>query len=180
MSKKTKTPALLTRADIEEIAAQADARIGRVVSHLCSALLISAGALAAVVLLALYFGLVVIASIMTAVCAVTVTLYLFVRLWPSSSAVARPGASLAPAEEPAPSEVLAPGASRHRVLWTLRQLARRQEQFHISGRAAERVARIVRFVMKSDGRPLSTPRRNGPPAKETLVSRNRVGKGTSA
>ena len=45
--------------------------------------LMAVAALGVVFIAALWLGLVVIASVLIAVCLVTVTLYLFVRLWPT-------------------------------------------------------------------------------------------------
>jgi hypothetical protein len=151
-AKTTKTPTPLTRADIEKIAAEADARMGRVAGKLRAVLLIAAAALGTIVTATLYLGLIVIASVLIAVCLVTVTLYLFVRLWPGAGPAAKPSPVPAPATETTPlavaeAEVEAP---KHRILWALREMAQRQDDFRISGRAAERFARTIRFVMKSE------------------------------
>ena len=69
-----KTPVLLTRKDIEEMAAEADARISRLAKSLCSVLLMAVAALGVVFIAAVWLGLVVIASVLIAVCLVTVTL----------------------------------------------------------------------------------------------------------
>jgi hypothetical protein len=134
----------LTRADIEQIAAEADARMGRVAGRLRAVLLVAIAAFSTVLAATLYLGMIAVASVLIAVCLITSTLYLFVRLWPGAG--------------PAPSPVLPPPAAivdatpretRYRVLWALHEMARRQDDFRISGRAAERFARTIRFLMKN-------------------------------
>ena len=147
-----KTPDLLTRKDIEQMAAEADERISRLAKSLCSVLLMAVAALGVVFIAALWLGLVVIASVLIAVCLVTVTLYLFVRLWPASPGT-RPEPAALPIAEPETVPILdVPGASKSRVLWTLREMGKRQDGFKISGRSAERFARTIRFILKADNR----------------------------
>ena len=148
-----KTPDLLTRKDIEQMAAEADERISRLAKSLCSVLLMAVAALGVVFIAALWLGLVVIASVLIAVCLVTVTLYLFVRLWPTPPPGTRPEPAALPIGEPETVPVLdVPGAPKSRILWTLREMGKRQEGFKISGRSAERFARTIRFILKAENR----------------------------
>ena len=134
------------------MAAEADERISRLAKSLCSVLLMAVAALGVVFIAALWLGLVVIASVLIAVCLVTVTLYLFVRLWPASPGT-RPEPAALPIAEPETVPILdVPGASKSRVLWTLREMGKRQDGFKISGRSAERFARTIRFILKADNR----------------------------
>lgn len=149
-TKNKKTPAPLTRADIEQIAAEADARMGRAARKLRAVLLIAVAALVIVFIATLYLGLILIASTLIAVCLVIVTLYVFVRLWPGAGPTVRPSPVPGQTTEIASTAVTDPGAPKHRLLWALREMALRQDNFRISGRAAERFARTIRFVMKSE------------------------------
>ena len=151
-SKDKKPPLPLTRADIEQIAAEADARMGRVAGRLRAVLLIAIAAFGVVLAATLYLGLIAIASILIAVCLITATLYLFVRLWPGAGPATRPSPVLPPTPEPTSAVVVdtTPRESKHRILWALRAMAQRQDDFLISGRAAERFARTIRFIMKSE------------------------------
>lgn len=150
-SKNKKPPAPLTREDLAQIAAEADARMGRVAQKVRAVLVGIVVALTVLLAATLYLGLIAVASILIAVCLITVTLYLFVRLWPGAGPAARP--SPLPSPTPTPDAVpvaaeAAPRESGHRVLWALRAMARRQDDFLISGRAAERFARTIRFILK--------------------------------
>ncbi|MBI2951895.1 hypothetical protein HYY27_07370 [bacterium] len=151
-SKDKKPPAPLTRADLEQIAAEADARMGRVAQKVRAVLVGIVAALMVVLAATLYLGLIAVASILIAVCLITVTLYLFVRLWPGAGPAARPSPipPSTPEITPAATVEAAPRESRYRVLWALRAMARRQDDFLISGRAAERFARTIRFILKGE------------------------------
>ena len=151
-SKAKKAPAMLTREDLSQIAADADARMGRVGRKVKAILKVTFAALMVVLAATLYLGLIAAASVLVAVCLVTFTLYLFVRLWP--------GVAPSPPRPPSVSEPVAqalpvvsddaPRAAKHRILWSLREMSRRQDDFIISGRAAERFARTIRFVLKNE------------------------------
>ncbi|OGG53989.1 MAG: hypothetical protein A3F84_04830 [Candidatus Handelsmanbacteria bacterium RIFCSPLOWO2_12_FULL_64_10] len=148
-SKNKKPPTPLTREDLAQIAAEADARMGRVAQKVRAVLVGIVAALMVVLAATLYLGLIAVASILIAVCLITVTLYLFVRLWPGAGPAARPSPIPPPTPEATPAAVdAAPRESRYRVLWALRAMARRQDDFLISGRAAERFARTIRFILK--------------------------------
>lgn len=144
-----KWPTPLTRADIEQIAAEADARMGRVAGRLRAVLLVAIAALGVVLVATLYLGLMAIASVLVAVCLIAGTLYLFVRLWPGVGPATRPSPALPAPPEAAPVVSPLPRESKYRILWALRAVAQRQDDFRISGRAAERFARTIRFIMKS-------------------------------
>ncbi len=150
-SKDKKAPAMLTREDLSQIAAEADARMGRVGRRVKAVLRAIFVALVVVLAATLYLDLIAIASVLVAVCLVTFTLYLFVRLWPGVVPSApRPPSVAEPVVQAFPVVADdAPRAAKHRILWSLREMSRRQDDFIISGRAAERFARTIRFVLKS-------------------------------
>ena len=147
-----KPPAPLTREDLAQIAAEADARMGRVAGKLRAVLLVAIAAFSIVLAATLYLGMIAIASVLIAICLITATLYLFVRLWPGAGPAARPSPILSPPPEPTPAAILdaTPRESRYRVLWALHEMAKRQDDFRISGRAAERFARTIRFLLKNE------------------------------
>jgi hypothetical protein len=145
-----KSPALLTREDLAQIAAEADARMGRVAGRLRAVLLVAVAALGVVLAATLYLGLIAVASVLVAVCLIIVTLYLFVRLWPGASPSASPVPLPPPAPEATPVVSPLPRESKYRILWALRAMSQRQDDFRISGRAAERFARTIRFLMKGE------------------------------
>lgn len=150
--KDKQAPALLTREDLSQIAAEADARMGRVGRRVKAALRTLFAALVIVLAATLYLDLIAVASVLVAVCLVTFTLYLFVRLWPGvAPSGPRPPSVAEPVAQALPAVADdAPRAAKHRILWSLREMSRRQDDFIISGRAAERFARTIRFIMKKD------------------------------
>ncbi len=151
-SREKKPSAPLTREDLAQIAAEADARMGRVAGKLCTVLLVAIAAFGIVLAATLYLDMIAVASVLIAVCLITATLYLFVRLWPGAGPAARPSPVLPPIPEPTPVPLTdsTPRESRYRVLSALHEMARRQDDFRISGRAAERFARTIRFVLKNE------------------------------
>lgn len=145
----------MTREDLAQIAAEADAHMGRIGRRIKAALKVIIASLVVILALTLYLGFIAVASVLVAVCLVTFTLYLFVRLWPGVSPAAPPRPSVLDRPSPIPTAVAEeiPRAARFRIVWSLRELSRRQDSFHISGRAAERFARTIRFILRSNPNP---------------------------
>lgn len=106
-------------------------------------------------LAALYYGLLVVGSMLISIFLVAITLYFFLKLWPED-----------PKPEPKPERVYQPqvlalrrpamvsavrldGPPKARAMIALREMVRRQESFQISQQGAEAFAKTIRFMLRS-------------------------------
>lgn len=102
---------------------------------------------------AAFLGLFVVASTLVSIVLISLTLYLFLRLWPEEE---RPRNSTAriSEEKVEPKTAMVPavrlnGHPRSRFLIALKEVARRQETFRISPQGAERFAKTIRYLLRA-------------------------------
>jgi hypothetical protein len=104
---------------------------------------------------AAYYGLLVAASTLISVFVVLLTLYLFLRFWPEEEPVTRRTLEPAPAAPAPPRQakvqaVHADGPPWIRFMIALKDVVRRQDAFRLSPQGAERFARTIRYILRSD------------------------------
>jgi|SaaInl7_200m_RNA_FD_contig_21_1391402_length_1228_multi_15_in_0_out_0_2 hypothetical protein len=101
---------------------------------------------------AAYYGLLVAASTLISVFFVLLTLYLFLRFWPEEEPIVRRTPEPAPAapRQAKVQAVQANGPPRVRFMVALKDVVRRQDAFRLSPQGAERFARTIRYILRSD------------------------------
>lgn len=104
----------------------------------------------------LYYGLVVVGSMLISIFLVAVTLYFFLRFWPEDpKPVVSTGSANPAAARPKPQRSAMVSAMRRdappkaRAVIALRDMVRRQESFQISQQGAEAFAKTIRFMLRS-------------------------------
>ena len=114
--------------------------------------LVVAAGLGAVAIGAAYFGLFVVASTFGSIVFVALTVYAFLRYWPDDEPLATPDRPPVSVEEQ-PRQVAVPvvgisGAPKTRFLFAIREIARRQDDYKISQKGAERFAKVIRYMLR--------------------------------
>jgi len=101
-----------------------------------------------------YLGVVLLGSVLISIALVMITLYLFIRFWPEEEASPVLERASAPRQAASPramvSVVRADGPPKHRVVMALRDLVRKEGQIRLSPQGAERFARTIRFILRSE------------------------------
>ena len=104
----------------------------------------------------LYYGLVVVGSMLISIFLVAVTLYFFLRFWPEDpKPVVSEGSAKPVSTRPRPPRSAMVSAMRRdappkaRAVIALRDMVRRQESFQISQQGAEAFAKTIRFMLRS-------------------------------
>ena len=116
--------------------------------------LVLAIGLSGVAAAAAYYGLFVVAASFASIVFVAFTLYAFLRSWPEDEPLKlRPPSKEALVEEESARQVAVPvvqlnGAPRTRFMSALKEIARRQDDYKISKRGAERFAKVIRYMLQ--------------------------------
>ena len=102
---------------------------------------------------AAFLGLFVVASTLVSIVLLSLTLYLFLRLWPEEERSPSSAAEISE-EKPRPKSAVIPvvrldGPPRRRFMMALKEIARRQDGFRISPQGAERFAKTIRYVLRA-------------------------------
>jgi len=105
-------------------------------------------------LMAFYYGLLAVGSILVSSFSVTFTLYFFLKFWPQDprpkpAQVVYPAKSKAPQRPAMVSAMRVDGPPKARAMMALREMVRRQESFKISQQGAEAFAKTIRFMLRS-------------------------------
>jgi predicted lipid-binding transport protein (Tim44 family) len=104
---------------------------------------------------ALYYGLLVVSSMLISIFLVAFTLYFFLRFWPEDPKPVVPAPSKTISASPKPRRPAMVSAMRKdappkaRAVIALRDMVRRQESFQISQQGAEAFAKTIRFMLRS-------------------------------
>ena len=101
------------------------------------------------------FGLLVAASTLISIFVVLLTLYMFIRYWPeeepASSRPLKPApVAPGPRRQARVAAVRVDGPPRIRFMIALKDVVRRQDAFRLSPQGAERFARTIRYILRSD------------------------------
>ena len=105
---------------------------------------------------AFYYGLLPIGSMLMSIFLVSFTLYFFIRWWPEEDERPAPVSVVTPVAESPPKPgramvqaVRLDGPPKVRCMMALREMVRRQETFQISQQGAEAFAKTIRFMLRA-------------------------------
>ncbi len=105
---------------------------------------------------AFYYGLLPVGSMLMSIFLVSFTLYFFIRWWPEEDERPTPAPVSAPVVAPVPKPgramvqaVRLDGPPKVRCMMALREMVRRQETFQISQQGAEAFAKTIRFMLRA-------------------------------
>ena len=105
---------------------------------------------------ALYYGLLVVGSMLISIFLVAITLYFFLRFWPEDPKPVAPqvrSRAISQRSKPQRSAMVSAmhrnAPPKARAVIALRDMVRRQESFQISQQGAEAFAKTIRFMLRS-------------------------------